>query len=246
MELEDIIKNEHIQNITNILRNIGEGIECNLLCDKTPENWTHNDPKSLSKIKNLQTMCKDKQKIIEIGVNACHSLMIMLLENPTAEYLLFDLNNHAYTVPTIKYVKESFPNTKINIIFGNSVQTITQYIEEHADEMGTYDLCHLDGGNSEDVFSFDYENMKKLIKKNACVVFDDYNYYEIHYFIDRKVGLNEIKQVTDNLIPTDRHFIYQYVYPDEPQVAIEETGAIEEPVANEETVANEEPVANEE
>jgi hypothetical protein len=38
MELEYIIKNEHIKNITNILTNIGEGIEGNLLCDKTPEN----------------------------------------------------------------------------------------------------------------------------------------------------------------------------------------------------------------
>jgi transcriptional regulator of acetoin/glycerol metabolism len=81
MDVEDIIKNEHIKNITNILTNIGECIEGNLLCDKTPENWVHLEPQCLAKIKNLQIMCKDKQKIIEIGVNACHSLMIMLLEN---------------------------------------------------------------------------------------------------------------------------------------------------------------------
>jgi predicted O-methyltransferase YrrM len=215
MEITDIIKNEHMKNITNILTKIGECIEGNLLCDKTPENWTHNEPKCLAKIKNLQTICKDKEKIIEIGVNACHSLMIMLLENPSAEYLLFDLNNHTYTIPVIEYVKKSFPNTKINIFFGNSVQTITKYIEEHSEEVGTYDLCHVDGGHSENVFSVDYENMKKLIKKDGCVVFDDYDYHEIHNFIDRMVGHNEIKQVTENLLQTDRHFIYQYVYPDE-------------------------------
>jgi hypothetical protein len=62
MDITDIYKNEHIQNITNILINIGEGIEGNLLCDKTPENWDR-DPRCLAKVKNLQTMCKDKKKL---------------------------------------------------------------------------------------------------------------------------------------------------------------------------------------
>jgi predicted O-methyltransferase YrrM len=99
----------------------------------------------------------------------------MLLENPTAEYLLFDLKNHRYTEPVINYVKESFPNTKINIIFGDSVETMTQYVLDNPEEMGTYDLCHLDGGHIERVFSVDYENTKKLLNKDGYVVFDDYD-----------------------------------------------------------------------
>jgi hypothetical protein len=210
MDINDIYQNEHIKNITNILTNIGERIEGNLLCNNTPENWDR-DPRCLAKVTNLQTMCKEKTKIIEIGVNACHSLMVMLLENPTAEYLLFDLNNHNYTEPVLNYVKESFPNTKINIIFGDSVETMTQYVFDHPEEIGTYDLCHLDGGHIESVFSVDYENTKKLLNKDGYVIFDDYDQPEIHHFINRKVQNNEIKEVTENLLKTDRHFIYQYV-----------------------------------
>jgi hypothetical protein len=49
-------------------------------------------------------------------VNGCHSLLIMLLENPNADYLLFDLNYHKYTEPSINYIKESFLETKINTV----------------------------------------------------------------------------------------------------------------------------------
>ena len=37
----DLIENIHIKNITEILRNIGERVEGNLLCDIYPDNWTY-------------------------------------------------------------------------------------------------------------------------------------------------------------------------------------------------------------
>ena len=61
-------------------------------------------------------------------MNGCHSLLLMLLINPTAEYLLFDLGNHKYTLPALNYIKKQFVDTKINIILGNSVETISEYI----------------------------------------------------------------------------------------------------------------------
>lgn len=206
----ELIENEHVKNITNILEKIGERIEGNLMCDIEPSNWIIEG--NISKIKNLQYLCKNKKKITEIGVNACHSLLIMLLENPTADYLLFDLNNHTYTEPTIDYVKKSFPNANIKIIYGDSVKTIGEYIAKNQDELNTYDLCHLDGGHTEDIFSVDYENMKKIMRKDSCVVFDDYNYEEIKKFIGKKLQQNEIKEHNDaNVIKNDLHFIYQYV-----------------------------------
>ena len=206
----ELIENEHVKNITNILEKIGERIEGNLMCDIEPSNWIIEG--NINKIRNLQYLCKNKKKITEIGVNACHSLLIMLLENPTADYLLFDLNNHKYTEPTIDYVRKSFPNATIKIIYGNSVNTIGEYIAKNQDELNTYDLCHLDGGHTEDIFSVDYENMKKIMRKDSCVVFDDYNYEEIKNFIGKKLQQNEIKEHNDaNIIKNDLHFIYQYV-----------------------------------
>ena len=205
----DFIQNIHIQNITNILKSIGERVEGNLVCDIHPDNWTYS--KNINKINNLQFVCKDKKKIIEIGVNACHSLIIMLLENPNAEYLLFDLNNHKYTEPIINYVKNAFPNTKINIIFGDSVETVSKYIMDNPDEIETYDFIHIDGGHLEEVFSKDYCNSKKLINKTGVIIFNDYDYTAIYNFIQQKIIQNEITEYKNsNIIQTNLHFIYQH------------------------------------
>jgi len=205
----DLIQNFHIQNITNILKSIGETVEGNLICDIHPDNWTYS--RNINKIKNLQFLCRDKTKIIEIGVNACHSLIIMLLENPDAEYLLFDLNNHKYTEPIINYVKNAFPNTKINIIFGDSVETVSKYIVNNPNEVETYDLIHIDGGHLEEVFSKDFYNCKQLISNNGIIIFDDYDYTTIYNFIQKKINQNEITEYKNsNIITTNLHFIYQH------------------------------------
>lgn len=209
LHIMELAENEHVQNIGKILEMVGEQVEGNLVCDKHHENIIIDE--NLNKIRNLQYMCRGKKKIIEIGINACHSLLIMLLENPEAEYLLFDLNYHRYTEPTLYYLASAFPNTKISVYFGNSVETITNYINAHPEELNTYDLCHLDGGHTEDIFSVDYENMKKLVEPGAKVIFDDYDYFEIRDFLDKKLNGGDIREYYDkNLNRNDRHLIYRY------------------------------------
>ncbi len=55
-------------------------------------------------------------------------LLLMFHINSDNEYLLFDLNNYKYTESAIEYIKKDFPNTKINIIYGNSIETMNKYI----------------------------------------------------------------------------------------------------------------------
>ena len=206
----DLIENKYIQGITQLLENIGEIVEGNLICDVHPKNWTIET--NLNKIKNLQYLCKNKKKIIEIGVNACHSLLLMLLINPDAEYLLFDLNNHKYTEPIVEYIKQEFSNTKINIIYGNSIETLNKYIIDNTNHLNSYELIHLDGGHTEDIFSKDYDNSKKLIIDNGIIIFDDYNMPNIKEFIDDKIKQKEIiEYIDDNIIKNNLHFIYKYL-----------------------------------
>lgn len=199
--------NTHIQNIEKILKGVGERIEGNLICDVNPGNYTIE--RNLAKIRNLQTLCRGK-KICEIGVNAGHSLLLMLLVNPTAEYTLFDLGNHRYTRPCVEYIRAQFPDTKIEIIYGNSVETIARYCAENPAQLSTYDLCHLDGGHTQAIFSHDYANVKKLVKMDGVVIFDDYNLPEIRSFIAKKLAEKEITEVVDGLTKTGLHFIYRY------------------------------------
>jgi predicted O-methyltransferase YrrM len=206
----DIVDNDYIKELTKILESVGERIEGNLVCDITPTNWVIND--NIDKIKNLQYLCKNKKKIIEIGVNACHSLLLMLLINPEAEYLLFDLNCHKYTEPAFNYIKSQFPSTKINIIFGDSTKTMHKFIVDNQTELHSYDLIHIDGGHTIDIFSHDYNNSKQLSVNNGVVVFDDYDYDRIYTFIQKMIAQKEIIEYTDsNIIRTRLHFVYTYL-----------------------------------
>ena len=206
--MDEILNTGHVDAITNILRETGERVERNIICDMAYDNWVYN--RTINKIKNLQYLCKEKKRIIEVGVNACHSLLIMLLVNPNAEYLLFDLNNHTYTEPTLNYIKTSFPNTTINVVFGNSVSTIKKYYEENMNAE-PFDMCHLDGEHKEDIFSQDYANIKNLVK-NGIVMADDYDYSQISEFINNKLNNGEIiKEIDSNIIDTNLHYVYRYL-----------------------------------
>ena len=110
----------------------------------------------------------------------------------------------------MNYIRSQFPDTKIEIIYGNSVETIAKYISENPEQLSSYDLCHLDGGHTQDIFSHDYANVKKLMKAGGMVIFDDYDLPAIRSFITAKLAAKEITQVVDGLVKTDLHFIYRY------------------------------------
>jgi len=206
MSYDDIVNNIHIKNIENILLSIGERVEGNLICDVTPNCYIINE--NIDKIRNLQHLVKNKKYICEIGVNACHSLILMLLINPFAEYLLFDLNFHRYTDPCINYIKQAFPQTKITAIYGNSIETVTKYSNENNT---IFDFVHIDGGHTHDVFSNDYENVKKMSNNDSLIAFDDYDYPDIFNFINEKVNQLEIIDAKDdNIIKNKHQFIYSY------------------------------------
>ena len=204
----DIIKQEvknHISNIGDILNKIGERVEGNLVCDITSDNLT--DVANKNKIHNIIKLSENKSKICEIGVNAGHSLLLMVSANPKAEYLIFDLNNHRYTKPCVDYIKNAYPSTKITEIYGDSNVTLKRYIESN--ELHTFDLIHIDGGHETSTVENDFIYTQELLAKNGIVIFDDYNYGNIRNIIDDNLDKKVISEYTESVIKTDLHYIYK-------------------------------------
>ena len=204
----DIIKQDvkdHIANIADILDRIGERVEGNLICDITSDNLT--DAANESKIYNLLKLSENKSKICEIGVNAGHSLLLMVSANPEAEYLIFDLGAHAYTRPCVEYIKNAYPSTKITEVYGDSNITLKQYIESN--ELHTFDLIHIDGGHETETVENDFTYTQELLTKDGIVIFDDYNFGNIRNVIDNYVEKEVISEYTEDVIKTDLHFIYK-------------------------------------
>lgn len=203
---------EKLQNqfngIADILKSVGERVEGNLVCDVSPDNIVIDSNKE--KIENLQILVRDKKLVCEIGVNAGHSLLIMLEYNPTATYVLFDLGNHSYTQHCIEYIKNQYPSTQIHIIYGDSKKTIPNFIFDNKHLVGLFDLVHIDGGHGFLEFCADFYNCQHLVSKDGLTIFDDYNYNEIKSFIDNRINAGIIKRYNKNLKETNKHFIYTF------------------------------------
>lgn len=204
----DIIKPEvkdHIANIASILDKLGERVEGNLICDITSDNLT--DQANESKIYNLLKLAEGKSKICEIGVNAGHSLLLMVSVNPNAEYLLFDLGGHSYTRPCVEYIRNAYPSTKITEVYGDSNLTLREYVA--TGELNTFDMIHIDGGHETHTVVNDFIYTQFMLKQDGIVVFDDYNFGNIKNVVDYYINKKVITKYTDQLIETNLHYIYK-------------------------------------
>lgn len=205
----DKILQKHFDNISTILEKTGEHIEGNLICDITSKNIIIDSNKE--KIKNIQKICRNKKKICEIGVNAGHSLLLMLNENPHAEYFLFDNNYHGYTEICLNYIKSAYPKTKINIIFGNSQITLPKFLIKNPEEINSFDFIHIDGGHDNQTVLSDFINTIKMINENGICIFDDYNYHNIETILKYYINHNLISPITDSICETKLHLVYERI-----------------------------------
>lgn len=197
----------HFKAIGDIVTEIGEPIEGNFVCDQYSDPMIFQFEKNKEKIENLQNFSIGKKKICEIGINACHSLLIMLEMSPTAEYHLFDINFHKYTEPCLEYVKKQYPKTKFYTYYGDSKSTLLDYVISNT--LYTFDFCHIDGGHEMREVCSDFTYVRYLMKPSSPVIFDDYNLPWIKNFIDKRVEHNEIKFL--KMQPTGLHVVYQYL-----------------------------------
>jgi predicted O-methyltransferase YrrM len=200
----DLIKEEvknQIFEIAEILNNIGERVEGNLICDISSDNLI--DDVNKNKIYNLMKLAEGKSKICEIGVNAGHSLLLMVSVNPTAEYLIFDLGGHAYTRPCVDYIRKQYPSTKITEVYGDTKITLSEYKKTKS-----CDMIHIDGGHDTHTVVNDFIYTQQLLKKGGVVVFDDYNYHNIKEVVDYYRDRGIISEYKTGMVETDLHYIY--------------------------------------
>lgn len=151
---------------------------------------------------NLFWMGKQATKICEIGFNAGHSAMLMLLgrdKNPI-DFTVFDIGHHLYTRPTYEYIKNVFPHINFEYIEGDSTVTLPNWINVHKEQLGQYDLVHVDGGHYESCVSSDLKYADLLLKIGGLVIVDDSNSNLIERYINYYLNSGRYTEV--NLLKT--------------------------------------------
>jgi hypothetical protein len=125
-------------------------------------------------------------KMCEIGFNAGHSSMLLLLgrDNTPLDFTIFDIGNHPYTKPCVNYIQSKFSHVNFEYVEGDSTVTMPKWIETNSTQMGLYDVVHVDGGHSEHCISNDMKNADILVKKGGIVIIDDTNVPHINKYVN--------------------------------------------------------------
>ena len=154
-----------------------------------------------------------KRKICEIGFNAGHSTMLMLIgrEKTPLDFTIFDIGHHKYTNPCVNYIKTKFPHVNFEYIEGDSTITMEKWIDENRSSIGSYDVVHVDGGHSEYCISNDMRNSDILVKINGILIIDDTNNEHINKYVDSYISSGKYKEL--DVIPTEgyQHRIIQKI-----------------------------------
>jgi hypothetical protein len=136
-------------------------------------------------------------KICEIGFNAGHSTMLLLLgrKNTPLDFTIFDIGVHHYTKPCVNYITSQFPHVTFEYIEGDSTITMPNWIELNHTKIGLYDVVHVDGGHSDHCISNDMKNADILVKKGGIVIVDDTNMQHINNYVNLYVSSGKYKEM---------------------------------------------------
>jgi len=197
-------KNEEKQIYLNDLKDII--LKSNVLLEGNcfyHHTTLHEFPELYSKQLNLFWCGKQAvENICEIGFNAGHSTMLMLLgRNKTPlNFTIFDIGHHAYTKPSFEYIVSKFPHVNFEYIEGDSTITMPEWINNHKDLMYKYDVVHVDGGHSDYCIENDMKNADLLVKKDGIVIIDDTNSNIINKYVDEYLSTGNYIEL--NLLST--------------------------------------------
>lgn len=140
--------------------------------------------------------------ICEIGFNAGHSSMLLLLGRDATplNFTIFDIGEHPYTKPSFDYIKSKFAHVNFEYIEGDSTVTMPKWINNNKELVGKYDVVHVDGGHSDHCIRHDMRNANLLVKQNGIVIIDDTNDSNINKYVDMYIAKKNYREL--NLLPS--------------------------------------------
>ncbi len=178
-------ENEYLKicdDLKKLIEKTGEQLEGN--CVYRHLSFDRWDALSNKRI-NYRKAVIGRESICEIGFNAGHSILAMIQANPNARYILFDLGIHSYARPCFEYLKKTFPQTTMEIFWGDSRETLADYHRNHTEVV--FDLIHIDGGHRSEVYSVDWKNSLDVTSPGSLIIFDDTDSVKINLFINKEI-----------------------------------------------------------
>jgi hypothetical protein len=166
------------------------------------DNCTTNiNPSLYNKQINIFNLASKASNILEIGVNGGHSLLVMLLANPTSIIYAFDICIHPYTIPCVEYLNSHFDN-RIKFFKGNSKETLPKFKQDYSEL--EIDLFHVDGMHEPET-DHDFRNCYKLAREGSVIIWDDSESPILNSLWQTYINEGKVHDITNEYLPTYIH-----------------------------------------
>lgn len=184
----------HINALNAIVKATGENLEGN--CMYIHQSDFQTTPDFLNKQLNIVELAKRTQgKIMEIGFNAGHSALLFLMTAPKeTTFLFFDIAEHSYVRPCFDYLRSEFPERQMDLVIGDSKQSIPVWIQDHPEER--FDLIHVDGGHDYDCVRADVHSVFLLSKKGTILLMDDMDNEYVQGFVQTMLQDERVEPIS--------------------------------------------------
>jgi predicted O-methyltransferase YrrM len=155
-----------IDDLEGIVQSTGEHFEGN--CFYKHDSFTLL-PELVNKQRNIYTVAKTASQILEIGFNAGHSCLLMLLANDDSKITVIDNGRHRYTLKCYDYLIKLFPG-RIEFLIGDSIEICSELKYK---KPRFFDMVHVDGCHDYRYANLDFFQTKDMTTIGGFIIFDD-------------------------------------------------------------------------
>ncbi|MDC3332840.1 class I SAM-dependent methyltransferase [bacterium] len=181
-----------VESLERIVRSVSVGSEFEGNCFYRHTTF-EKMPELINKQVNIMNAATPASDILEIGFNAGHSCLLMLLANPTSRITTIDICEHPYTDKCYSYLQLMFPG-RLTLLEGNSRSILSVSIPNEP-----FDLIHIDGAHDYQSANLDFYQSILKGRKNARIIFDDTQIPHIRMLWDG--------YIRDKLIVEETHYL---------------------------------------
>ena len=178
---------QHFDNLESIVMQSGAFLEGNCFYENMKLNKR---VELIPKQRNLFSIARGRNEILEIGFNAGHSTLLFLLANPLCKVTCFDLCTHSYVLPSFRYLEDHFPG-QLRMFQGNSNHKVAEF---HIYNPGKkFDVLHIDGGHGLNVAHTDFINCRNLTHSQSVVIWDDVDINQLKFLWGQYIACGFVK-----------------------------------------------------
>jgi predicted O-methyltransferase YrrM len=178
---------EIVSKLNKVIAESNEPVEGNLFYAHHDEAFPNGPIVDYFALKraNLMAACRGKGRVLEIGVNAGHSALMMLYHNPGLHYVGVDICSHAYTWKAMDFLNQQFPG-RVTFFVGDSVFVLPEIRVTRPDLL--FDLMHIDGLHTLAHCKTDTYNAITMALPYGWIIIDDTDMKHLKEFYNELVA----------------------------------------------------------